>query len=140
MFWALTVYGQMLHQNIENSLIFLSIAVDLIYYQIEKNEGAKANEWQLVQYVNVYWHNRSKTNRRYNLLSMYCLFHFSKVSSTLRNSRKSQNSVLQSLVNKISWNISRNDILFKNMSVKILENIDSKTCTSDKVTINSLCA
>lgn len=44
----------MLHQNIENSLIFLSIAVDLIYYQIEKNEGAKANEWQLVQYVNVY--------------------------------------------------------------------------------------
>lgn len=44
----------MLHQNIENSLIFLSIAVDLIYYQIEKNEGVKANEWQLVQYVNVY--------------------------------------------------------------------------------------
>lgn len=56
----------MLHQDIENSLICLSTIVDyLIYYQTEKNEGAKANEWQLVQtvqYVNVYWHNRSKIN------------------------------------------------------------------------------
>lgn len=41
----------MLHQDIEKSVDYL------IYYQTEKNEGAKANEWQLVQtvqYVNVY--------------------------------------------------------------------------------------
>lgn len=52
----------MLHQDIEKSVDYL------IYYQTEKNEGAKANEWQLVQtvqYVNVYWHNRSKINRFY---------------------------------------------------------------------------
>lgn len=37
----------MLHQDIEKSVDYL------IYYQTEKNEGAKANEWQLYKLYNM---------------------------------------------------------------------------------------